>query len=101
MSRPAARQHVYQALDQERARQDAKWGAQRSLTPLLWLAVLSEEAGEVARAVLDLGRRRDIPSPLLSPDEEGVQHLREELVQVAAVAVAWLERLGDDAARHP
>jgi hypothetical protein len=44
------------------------------------LAVLAEEFGEVARAVLDC-----------KPDD-----LHRELVQVAAVAVAWLEGMGDD-----
>ena len=39
-------------------------------------AVLSEETGEVARAVLDR------------------KGLRKELIQVAAVAIAWLESFG-------
>ena len=42
---------------------------------LLRLTVLTEEVGEVGRAILD----RDHPN------------LRAELIQVAAVAVAWLE----------
>ena len=46
--------------------------------PIVKVAVLTEECGEVARAVLDL-----------SP----VDVLREELTQVAAVCVAWLEAL--------
>ena len=41
------------------------------------MMVLTEECGEVARAVLDLN------------DDQ----LRTELIQVAAVAVAWLEAL--------
>ena len=41
------------------------------------LAILVEEVGEVARAICD----RD------------PEHMREELVQVAAVAVAWVEAL--------
>ncbi len=55
------------------------WGdcsAHPSLLPEpVKLAVLTEEVGEVAKA-------------LLEHDREG---LRDELVQVAAVAVAWLE----------
>ncbi len=43
------------------------------------MLVLMEEVGEVARAVLD---------------KEGKGALREELIQVAAVAVSWAERLG-------
>lgn len=49
---------------------------------VLKLAVLSEEFGEVARAVLNraLGLK-------------ALTHLQEELIQVAAVAVAWAESL--------
>lgn len=79
------RADVYAAIDAERVRQAEKWGG-----PHLWgvgdcssgavdstvkAAVLAEECGEVARAVLD-------------SDPES---LRNELIQVAAVAVAWLE----------
>lgn len=42
------------------------------------LQALVEEVGEVARAL---------------HDEEGADRLREELIQVAAVAVAWVEAL--------
>lgn len=50
------------------------------------LAVLVEEVGEIARAILD--------SVVLdtTPAEQG-NALRDELVQVAAVAVAWLEHI--------
>jgi len=61
----------------ERARQDVKWGSQRAHPGLLWNAILNEEVGECARA-------------LLERDYDG---LREELIQVAAVAVAWVESL--------
>lgn len=43
-------------------------------------AILGEEVGEVGEAVLDLNDR-----------EDGVEHLETELIQVAAVAVAWIE----------
>jgi NTP pyrophosphatase (non-canonical NTP hydrolase) len=42
------------------------------------LAVLTEEVGEVARAIIE---------------DESAVNLREELIQVAAVAVAWAEAL--------
>ncbi len=42
------------------------------------LAVLGEEFGEVARAI---------------NENDSKIHLREELVQVAAVCVAWIERI--------
>ena len=68
-------QRVLFLIDSERRVQDLKWGSQRELDDKTWLAVLVEEVGEVARAILE----RD-------PD-----NLHEELVQIAAVAVAWLE----------
>lgn len=67
----------------ERAAQDAKWNR----TPGLWecsnplkLTVLAEEFGEVARAILE---------------KEGKDRLRAELIQVAAVAVAWAESINE------
>ena len=48
-----------------------------------WLAVLMEEVGEAAREVL---RQRVV-------GDGDVRRLREELVQVAAVAVQWVEAL--------
>lgn len=48
------------------------------------LAVLTEEVGEVARAVLE---HMELVNDLGDTD------LRKELVQVAAVAVAWIEAL--------
>jgi NTP pyrophosphatase (non-canonical NTP hydrolase) len=60
---------------QERKRQDKKWGADRKLHPLVWLCILGEEVGEANEAVLK---------------EDGVNY-REELIQVAAVAIAAAE----------
>jgi len=62
----------------ECARQDEKWGSQRYLSSLKWLAILIEEVGEVAEETLD---------------NESRARLRAEVVQVAAVCVAWLEAL--------
>ena len=67
---------VFDLIRAERARQDAKWGANRHLENTLWLTILAEEFGEVARAILE----RD-------------PNLVNELVQVAAVAVCWLEMI--------
>jgi NTP pyrophosphatase (non-canonical NTP hydrolase) len=75
-------QIIFDEISNERERQDAKWGADRKLDDYLWLAILTEEVGETAKAALEsdtvLATRSD---------------LRKELVQVAAVAVAWLEGL--------
>lgn len=84
------RDDVYKLVDIERTRQHIKWHREHdwgfgdcssvNLPNITKSAVLTEECGEVARAVLD--RQSD--------------NLRDELVQVAAVAVAWLESFPGD-----
>lgn len=79
---------IFDAIETERVRQAEIWGrdhawgrgdcSSREVEPIVKVAVLSEEVGEVARAVIDM---------------EPKTALRRELVQVAAVAVAWLEGL--------
>lgn len=70
----------------ERALQNIEHGeSNKNNTDGDWLAVLTEEVGEVAQALLH--------------NKFGGKHagtLRDELVQVAAVAVQWLERLDRD-----
>ncbi len=73
---------VFRAIIEERRRQFAKWGNQ-SHDDLKWLAILSEEMGEAAKAALEF------QSGELSTDD--YREFREELVHVAAVAVAALE----------
>lgn len=63
------------AIGVERRRQDTKWGVQNH-NDEHWHAILSEEAGEVAKAILE---------------QEHTKQLKAELIQVAAVCVAWLE----------
>ena len=74
---------VYDDIRTERTRQDTlaaagRWGGESvaTISDDRRLRVLVEEIGEVARAL-----------------EEDDSQLRAELVQVAAVAVAWLEAL--------
>lgn len=59
--------------------------------------VLGEEVGEVANAVLEAGYASPTPTSVAyQVTESGANrdaHLREELVQVAAVAVAWVEAI--------
>jgi hypothetical protein len=63
----------------EKWHRDHEWGfgdcSSSAVAEPVKAAVLAEECGEVSRAVLDR-------------DDEG---LRRELIQVAAVAIAWLE----------
>lgn len=82
------RNAIIHAILDERARQYAKWSephdwgvgdcSSPGVDPAVKVMVLTEELGEVARAVLD---------------GNGID-LRNELVQLCAVAVAWLELLG-------
>ena len=84
----ANRPDIVALIDDERERQAAKFGglhgwgfgdcSSRRLPEIVKVAVLTEECGEVARAVLDQ-----------LDDTE----LIAELVQVAAVSIAWLSEL--------
>ena len=76
---------IFALIDVERQRQAAQWNRPHEwgrgdcssphVAEPVKAMVLAEECGEVSRAVLE-------------KDADG---LRSELVQVAAVAVAWLE----------
>ena len=85
-----------EAIDAERDRQHEKWGEQNH-NPLEWLAVLTEEVGEAAQEALrwrfdgDSEARRWIFA----------NRLHEELIQVAAVAVAAAESLERNELAHP
>lgn len=61
----------------ERHLQDIKWGAPCLTNPDRWNTILVEEVGEVSNAI----------------NEKDWDNLKKELVQVAAVAVAWLESI--------
>lgn len=68
----------------EVTRQRAIWG-QQDHEPSRWALILGEEVGEVSRAALEV-----------YSDESGgeaIANLRAELVQVAAVAVSWIQSL--------
>lgn len=69
----------------ERARQDKKWGEQNHYPPF-WMGILGEEFGELCQAVnetvFDNGTNLG-----------GYENMRKEAVQVAAVALAFIECL--------
>jgi len=65
---------VLKRVENERLRQDNRWGEQNH-DPHLWLSILGEEVGEANKAALE---------------GDGVEYCRE-LIQVAAVAVATVE----------
>lgn len=74
-------------VSEEMEDQRKQWGDQSGHTPDHWAVILGEEFGEVCRAVWDLGQSRT-PNPRLFR-----QQLRDELIQVAAVACSWVEVL--------
>lgn len=73
-----------QALDDvrhERLRQDAKWGEQNH-DPKEWMLILMEEVGETAQTLQQCEKHT-----------KTLGDYRQEMVQVAAVAVAAIESL--------
>lgn len=66
--------NVLDEVNQERLRQETKWGEQNHL-PSFWITILGEEYGEACHAIL----------------EKDSVNYREELIQIAAVAVAMIE----------
>jgi hypothetical protein len=80
---------ILQDVMDERLRQDAKWGEQNHDDPV-WAAILGEEVGEACKATLERAFGWDGGIDTTSTPSE---LLRAELVQVAAVAVAWIERI--------
>lgn len=73
---------LFSEILEERGRQDRKWGEQNH-QDMRWMTILTEEVGEVAKEIL----------------EGEITKTRAELVQVAAVAVAWLECIDRRAAQ--
>lgn len=75
-------------VSSERARQDAKWGIQRHDYGT-WLAILTEEVGEVAQAI-----QKKIG--LISNKDTDADDLYKELIHAAAVAVAIAEQVKEE-----
>ncbi|KFU82915.1 hypothetical protein SAMN04489729_4256 [Amycolatopsis lurida] len=99
---------------EERGRQDAKWGRQDHADGTgpdepnqVRFCVTVAEAADFARWRTDLAARHDAPTfaDLLTEEtfealaEKDPAALRAELVQVAAVAVCWIEAIDRRAAR--
>ena len=77
---------VLSEVQEERRRQDEKWGEQDH-TPPEWLSILGEEFGEVCKAVCE--------AHFSGYESTGNwAEYRKELIQLAAVAVAMVECLG-------
>jgi NTP pyrophosphatase (non-canonical NTP hydrolase) len=79
--RGAAVSLTLQQVHQERNEQVRKWGVQDH-SPEMWLAILTEEVGEVAK---------EIAESHVKPFN--ARRYRQELIQVAAVAAAAIESM--------
>ncbi|WP_188068627.1 hypothetical protein [Brevibacillus brevis] len=73
---------------EERFRQDAKWGEQNH-EAVLWIGILGEEFGELCQAVNETVFNNGPEARA----KGGYANMRAEAVQVAAVAVAFIESL--------
>lgn len=81
MTRTEHRRLILEEIRAERARQVEKWG-ERDHDPFTLCTILAEETGEVARAAHD-ARYAD----------GTLDQLRKEAIQVAAVALQFVETL--------
>ncbi len=84
---PQTTRAVLEEILNERQAQLRKWG-QQNHEPSRWLAILAEEFGEAAKAVVEAGatgNRIEL--------ENWLQEMRAELIQTAAVATAFVESL--------
>ena len=85
-------------IKQEVDRQNQKFGEQNH-KPIEWIAILSEEVGEAAKEALDhhfkYPKKTDDGSQEcnLEIQAQRLKDYREELIQVAAVAVQMIECL--------
>ncbi|MXV19911.1 hypothetical protein [Deinococcus xianganensis] len=75
----------------ERERQDAKWGPQAH-APATWLMILAEEVGEANQAAFE-HLHPTFDKRAVTRGRRPLSEYRDELIQVAAVAVAAIEAL--------
>jgi NTP pyrophosphatase (non-canonical NTP hydrolase) len=73
-------------IKKERERQTQLWGKQTYKNPLYWLGILTEEVGEFAQAANETMLENAKKKHLGGPD-----NMANELIQIAAVAVAAAE----------
>lgn len=73
----------------ERQRQNDKWGDQSSNHPFEWMSILMEEVGELAEAT----NETCFQTQHVKPERGGLDAIRREAVQVAAVATAIVEAI--------
>lgn len=74
---------IIQEITDEQDRQVVLHGEQSGHPDFLWLTILTEEVGEVAKECIDK----------LHGDYKTTVNLRKEIVEAVAVGVTWLEAL--------
>jgi len=86
---PRPFRRVMFAVHTERQAQERKWGPQNH-DPATWALIQAEEVGEAEKEALEAWVQRDS-----NPNEStlSMYRHREELIQVAAVAIARIECL--------
>lgn len=87
---PAQMSKAIAMIVEERKSQDQKWGNYQQHPVREWLAVLLEELGEVAQRINDDTYQGSSKVDYFS-SPQAARALRDEIVQVAAVAAAWLQ----------
>lgn len=88
---PSRTADALRLVEEERARQDRKWGDQDH-PPALWMSILTEEVGEAAREANAITFAQSYPLQYVDTPYS-VCRFRAELVQIAAVAVAAVEKM--------
>lgn len=81
-----SRHEALRLINEERNRQDEKWGDQSGNHPFEWMSILGEEFGELCEAVNETCFKNGI-----HPERGGKERILKESIQVAAVALALAE----------
>ena len=83
-------QNLFEDITDEMERQDKKWGKQEHQMSI-WMTILTEEHGEIAKAICDLYN-----SPNREEKKKHFQQVKLELVQTIAVGMQWLNYLKEN-----
>jgi NTP pyrophosphatase (non-canonical NTP hydrolase) len=81
------RYRIFTEIDQERKRQDEKWGENSDNHLFEWVSILTEEVGELAEAINETCFKSDH----VNHERGGKEAILKEAIQVAAVATAIIE----------
>jgi hypothetical protein len=101
---------VFEDVSEEGQRAREKFGEQSDSTNERWLAILTEEVGEAATEVLRAGnpgldallkRSNETGIPLDPEDIDPLLRLRKEVMQVAAVALRWMQSIDKQRGGRP